>query len=226
MKPFALLILALFIASPAFGQGLTVTMTQTDSKGTKTPQILQTDSTRARLDLPNGSKLLYNSETKMVQVMFAGTTVYTQLTPQLIQILSAAAGQGQPSAIPITYKRMGSSKVGQWPCTTYEGYRGSEKVAELCAADGAGIAMAAGDFVMVQQAVDSVKKLISQEVLDGIPTWGAAAVQGFIGFPVRRTTFVNGKPDTTVDLNEFRRGPIPAANFAVPTAAPTGGRAQ
>jgi len=220
MQRLNILILALFIASPAFGQGLTIAMTQTDSAGKKTPQILQTDKTRARLDLPNGNTLQYNTELKKLHVMFAGATVYTELTPQLIQVLSASSGRGQPSPVPITYKRTGSSKVAQWACAIYDGFRGTEKVAEVCAAEGAAIALAATDFVVVQQAVDSVRKLISQDVLDGIPTYGTGTGGAFAGFPIRRSTFVNGKPDTTVDLIEFKRGAIPPASFAIPTAAP------
>src|SRR6185436_18576853 len=33
------------------------------------------------------------------------------------------------------YKRTGTAKVGQWTCTTYEGFRGADKVSEVCAAE-------------------------------------------------------------------------------------------
>jgi len=222
MRHLKILILSFFISSPVFGQGLTITMTATDSTGKKSPQVLMAERSQARLDLPDGARLLYNSETKKLHVMFAGATVYTELTPQLIQILTASSRRGQPAPnpIPVTYKRMGSSKVDKWPCSIYEGSRGPEKIVEVCAAEGAAIALAASDFIVVQQAVNSVKGVVPPDVLDGIPVYGTIAGQGFAGFPVRRITFVNGKPDSTVELVEIRRGAIPAANFAVPTSVP------
>ena len=103
-------------------------------------------------------------------------------------------------------------------CTVYEGLRGSEKIVELCAAESPAIALAPADFVFVQQALDSVKGAISKDVLDAVPVYGSANVQGFVGFPVRRTTFVSGKPDLTVELVDIRRGAIPAESFALPIA--------
>ena len=217
MKRVYLLVLVLFLGTPAFGQGLTINLMETDSTGKKSAEILQTDRTRARLDLPNGSKLLYNSETKKLMVMFPGSPTYVELTPQLVQVLGASRrGQAPPAAI--TYKRMGMSRVGQWPCTLYEGSRGSEKVAELCAAESAAIGLAASDFTVVQQALDSVKGVIPQDVLEGVPTYGSIAAQGFAGFPVRRVTFATGKVSTTNELVDIKRGPLPDANFAAPTS--------
>jgi hypothetical protein len=216
MKHVSLLILAWCLVTPALGQGLTITLTETDSAGKKSPETLQADKTRARLDLPNGSKLQYSVETRKLLVMFAGATVFTELTPQLVQVLSASR-RGQPPLQPITYKKMGPSKVGQWTCTIYEGFRGSEKVAEICAAEAPAIDLSPSDFVIVQQALDSVKGVIPPDVLEQVPTYGSIASHGFAGFPVRRTTFVGGKADSTNLLGEIKRGAIPEANFATPT---------
>jgi hypothetical protein len=219
MRRLNILIFALLIAVPAFGQGLTVSMTATDANGKKSPQILLADRSRARLDLPNGGKIHYDSEAKKLLAMLPGATVFVELTPQLIQLMSASYGRGQPSSpVPLTYKRGTASKAGQWMCSLYDGLRGSEKVVELCAAESPGIALAPADFVLVQQALDSVKGAISRDVLDAVPVYGSANVQGYVGFPVRRTTFVNGKPDATVELVDIRRGAIPAESFALPTA--------
>jgi hypothetical protein len=219
MKRVNLLILALFLVSPVFGQGLTIALTETDSAGKKSSATLQTDRTRARLDLTNGTKLLYNADTKKLLVMFPGTTLYTELTPQFIQVL-AATRRGQPQTTPITYRRTGTSKVGQWTCTAYEGVRGAEKVAEICAAEEPAIGLSASDFAIVQQALDSVKGAITPDVIEDIPTYGNVAIHGFSGFPVRRITFTGGKTNSTIELVEFKRGAIPEANFAVPTAPP------
>jgi len=210
-------ILALLIAPPVLGQGLTVTLSQIDATGKKSPEILHAERSRARLDLPNGAKLLYDSATRKVQVMLPGSPTYVELTPQFVQILSAGL-RGQPAPGPVTYRSTGMSRVGQWPCTTYDGMRGSEKVVELCAAEGNATGLSAMDFEIVRQAIDAVKGAIPPGVLDAVPIYGTTAVQGYAGFPVRRTTFVNGKADSTVELVEIKRGAIPEAIFAVPVA--------
>jgi hypothetical protein len=218
MRHVLILVFGLFMVLPAAGQGLTINMSQTDATGKKTPQVLQADRTRVRLDLPNGGKLLYDSEAKKLHAMLPGATVYVELTPQLVQMMIMSSGRGQPTGVPVTYKRGGSSKVGAWTCVVYEGFQGTEKVAELCAAESPAIALTAADFVIAQQALSSVKGAISKDVLDGIPVYGSADAQGFVGFPVRRSTFVNGKLDATVELIDIRRGAVPETAFAVPTA--------
>src|SRR5262245_66643370 len=114
MRRLNILMFALLTASPVLGQGLTINMTETDATGNKSPQGLQADRTHARLDLSNGGKLLYDSETKKIYAMFPGATVYVELTPQLIQVMTATSGRGQPNPVAVAYKRGGSSKVGQW----------------------------------------------------------------------------------------------------------------
>jgi hypothetical protein len=125
---------------------------------------------------------------------------------------------GMPTAAaapPITYKKTGTGKAGQWACTTYDGFRGSEKVVEVCAAESAGFEVTADDFRVVQQLADFLKSIAPQQI-EQLAMFGTVENQGFAGFPVRRITFRNGKPESTSELIELRREPIPASVFAVP----------
>jgi hypothetical protein len=209
--------LILLIALPLQGQGLTVTLKETGPTGQSTP-MLQIDRTRARLDIPSmASQVLYDSATKTLRLLVPLLRTYREYTPAIIQERAAAArGQSQPTAAPVTYKRTGTSKVRDWTCTTYDGFRGSEKVAEVCAAEGTAIALSSADFAIAQQAIDMAKGIAPPEMIERIPIYGTAASQGFAGFPVRRVSIRNGQPEITTELVEIKRDAIPATNFAVP----------
>ncbi len=217
MKNITFGILALFIVMPLYGQGLTITMKETGPTGQTTP-MLQTDATHARLDVPSlASQLLYESATKTLRLLVPLFRTYKEYTPATAPPRGGAAGdRGQPAAAPITYRRAGSGKVRDWACTTYDGYRGTEKVVELCVADGAAIGVMAADFAIVQQAIDLAKPFAAPEVIERIPTYGNVANQGFAGFPIRRVTFRSGQTESTTEVTEIRRGAIPADNFSVP----------
>jgi len=220
MKRITLGLLWVFIAMPLYSQGLTLVMREVGPTGATAP-MLQTDRTHARLDIPSLlSQVLYDSTTKTLQVLVPLLKNYKEYTPASIpQSPPVAGGQRQSApvaAVPITYKKTGTSKVGNWTCTTYDGLRGSEKVAEVCAAEGAAIDLKAADFTIVQQAVDLAKRVAPTEMIERIPAYGTVASQGFAGFPVRRVTYLNGQPVSTAELVEIRREAVPAANFTVP----------
>ena len=112
--------------------------------------------------------------------------------------------------------RTGAGKVGDWACTTYDGFRGTEKVAEVCAAEGNAIGLTAADFTLAIQAIDMVKVIAPPEMIERIPVYGTVQSQGFAGFPVKRVTFRGGKPDVTTEFVSVRREAVPAATFDLP----------
>jgi len=218
MKNIRRSILALFVALPLYGQGLTLTLKESSPVGQTTP-TLQADRSHARLDIPSlASQVLYDSSTKTLQVLVPLLRTYREYTPSIVQERAAAARgtPATPALVPITYKRTGTSKVREWSCTTYDGFRGADKVVEVCAAEGSAIALNATDFVLVQQAVDMMKTITPPEMIERIPVYGTAAGQGIAGFPVRRVSFRNGQPDITTELVEIKRDAVPASAFAVP----------
>jgi hypothetical protein len=208
MKNITLSIFALLIAIPLHGQGLTITLKETGPLG-QTTSTLQTNRTNARLDIPSlASQVLYDSATRTLRLLVPLLRTYREFTP--------ATPATPAAAVPITYRRAGSSKVQNWTCSVYEGYRGAEKVVEVCAAEGAAIALTSADFAIVQQAIDMAKAFTSPDMIERIPTYGSVAKQGYSGFAVRRVTFRNGQPELTAELAEIRRGEIPANTFSVP----------
>lgn len=215
MKRIWLAVLTLLVTAPLYGQGLVITMRETGPAGQTTP-MLQATRTHARLDIPSmASQVLYDSAAMTVRLVVPLLKNYREYTPAIIQEL-AAANRGQAAPVRIAYKRTGSSKVREWACTTYDGFRGAEKVVEICAAEGNAISVTRQDFTLVQQAIDMAKAIAPPEMIERIPLYGSVDNQGFAGFPVRRVSFRNGQPESTTELVEIRREAVPAANFAVP----------
>ena len=214
MRNLRLTILTVFLAAPLYGQGLTITMKETGPVGQTAPSM-QFDATHARLDIPSlATQVLYDSGTKTLRLLIPLFKTYKEYTPAV----AAATRGAQPAAptTPITYKRTGTSKVKDWTCTTYDGFRGADKVAEVCAAEGAAIALTAADFAIARQAIDMMKGITPAEQLERIPAYGSVQNQGFAGFPVRRVNFREGKAETTTELVEIKREAVPAATFALP----------
>jgi len=190
-------------------------MKETGPAGQTAP-TMQIDRTKGRLDIPSLlSQVLYDSETKTLRVLVPFTKTYREYTPASIQS-SAATGRGQPALAKITYKRTGTSKVKDWACTTYDGFRGSEKVVEVCAAEGKAIGLTRADFTLIQEAIDMTKAIAPAEIVERIPIYGNVANQGFAGFPVRRVSYRGDKPDVTTELVDFKREAVPASTFALP----------
>ena len=199
----------------AFGQGLTVVLSQTGGGASPTQPTMQLTATRGRFDVPGLGQVFYNAETKTMRVIPAILKAYLEYTPHSVQQL-VAAGRGVAPQPRIIYRRTGTSKVKEWPCTLYEGTRGAEKLTEICVAQGGGIALAAADFAIVQAAIDLAAPITAQDALDRIPVYGTTAKHGFSGFPVRRTLFRAGQPPIVTELVELRRGAVPPESLDVP----------
>ena len=223
MRKLTLLLAIATFAIPSFGQGLTVTLNQTTAGAPTTQQIMQLTPTRGHFDVPGLGQVFYNTETKIMRVIPAVMKAYMEYTPDSVQ-KAVAAGRGAPPPQKTTYRKTGTRKVKEWPCTTYEGVRGTEKIVEICVAAGAEIALTTADFKIVQEAIDLGKQFTQQDTIESIPIYGTVDKQGFAGFPVRRITFKNGQTEKTTELVEFKREAIPAAALEVPTGYPKVGQ--
>ena len=169
------------------------------------------------------SELTQAEAQQMAGMMAAMQAQLANLPPEqrkmMEDMMKGRGGRGMPG-LPAalerpTYKRTGTGRAGQWTCTTYDGFRGAEKVVEICAAEGSGFGLTAADFQVARQLADFLRNMLPQAA-DQVAFWGSAEEQGFSGFPVRRTAFVNGQPDAVIEVTEVRREAIPASIFAVP----------
>jgi hypothetical protein len=241
VKILKTLTLALLITTPAYAQqGVVMVMNNTTAGGQAMQTRMQMDPTHVRTEMRDqrGQQVAvtFDSGAGVMRMIDDRNKSYTEITEadlkKMAQMMAdlqkqlggrgipGLGGRGIPgipgSAPPperITYKKTGSSTVGQWACTTYDGFRGAEKVAEICAAEGS-LNLGAADFQVVQRLADMMRTLNPQGV-DQLATYGSAE-QGFAGFPVRNVSLRNGKPESTSELAELRREAIPATVFAAP----------
>jgi hypothetical protein len=129
---------------------------------------------------------------------------------------AGAAGALASTPQPIQYRPAGTDRVGQWSCTKYEGFRGTEKVSEVCAATPATLGLTAADFEVTRRLTGFLKSL-APSVAAHISVIGNAQEQGYVGYPVRRTNFSNGQIESVNEITEIRHGALPAGTFDVPT---------
>jgi hypothetical protein len=136
---------------------------------------------------------------------------------KMMQDLMKGRGLAGPAAAPErpTFMHTGSDKIGQWPCAKYDGYRGAETVAEVCAAEPSALGLTAADFEAAKQLAELVKSMMPAAA-DQVSFNGTIEDQGFPGIALRRVTLRNGKPESTTELSEIRREAIPASAFAAP----------
>ncbi len=128
----------------------------------------------------------------------------------------AIPGAGAPQQPAKTqYRRTGTDKVGQWSCTTYDGYRGQDKVSSICAADPKDFGVTAADFEITRQ-LSKFLSTLNPQAADRTIAIGSPEDQGYSGVPVRTTLYANGNVQSTSEVTEFRRETFPASTFDVP----------
>jgi hypothetical protein len=147
------------------------------------------------------------------------------------QMMRGRMGAAAPPAKTV-YSPKGSATVAGFPCSKYEGVRGTEKVVEVCASRPAELKFAAADF----QVYEKMKEFTSglQRAFASMPmmanSLSGLSEAGFEGYPVTKTTFSAGKADKTTELKLLERATFRADDFSVGNAkrnampGPRGGR--
>lgn len=114
------------------------------------------------------------------------------------------------------YTARGADTVGGIRCTNYEGVKGRQKVAEVCAADAAALKLGAADYQVFEQMREFMSSLT--EAMQSMPMAPAmddvATQSGFEGFPVRRITYRNGKAVEREELKSMAAATFTDADFS------------
>lgn len=123
-----------------------------------------------------------------------------------------------PAAAPKTvYTAKGSGSVNGFSCTKYEGMRGAEKVADLCAGVPAQLKLSASDMQifekMRQFAAGLTSSLANLPVRVNVPT--GSLESGYEGFPIQRTDFENGQATIHGELKSITRANFSDADFSL-----------
>ena len=199
------------------------------------------DGTKQVMWLVNDEKKTYSEITKEdvdrlgSQAADAMTQVQQQMQSlppeQRARIEAMMRGRGLPGAAAparIEYRKTGTDKVGAWTCDKYDGYRGDQKISEVCTVDPKTLGFALEDFEVSRQLAAFFAKLVPQGA-DSVFRIGRGEDGGFSGVPVRQVTI--GPPQSSWEITELKRQAFPDSTFAVPSgytkeASPFAGRGR
>ena len=212
-------IASLFAAQTLQAQGILLVQQSTNNGIVSTARI-QIDKTKMRIETGDNA-ILFDSRSQTQQVIYLTRKTYMQVTRQQIeqlrQTMRAAGVPDTPAAaVRVDYRRTGTDKVGQWTCTKYEGYRGPEKVIEVCAAEPQTLLLTALDFDVAKQMGELMRLQAVPQIADRSVIFATQEVQGFAGVVLRRTIYMNGNVASVEEIKELRRETFPAATFEIP----------
>jgi hypothetical protein len=136
---------------------------------------------------------------------------------QVEAMMKGRGGMAMPgagAAERIEYRRTGTDRVGAWTCVTYDGFRGTEKIAELCAVEPQDLGFTEADFAVSRQLAEFFRSLLPQNA-DAVFRIGTPGDQGFSGVPVRRASLA-GQQRIVTEVVEMSRQAFSNDLFTVP----------
>ena len=115
------------------------------------------------------------------------------------------------------YTAKGSGSVNGFSCTKYEGVRGAEKVADVCAGVPAQLKLGPSDLQifekMRQFSASLLGALANSPVRINVPT--GSLESGYEGFPIQRVDFDNGQATKRSELKSITRTNFTDADFSL-----------
>jgi hypothetical protein len=203
----------------------------TTTAGSPNSVFFLTDGGRSRVVLLNPARNEYREMDQQTLNQLSGVMAQMQaqmknLPPeqraQIEQLMRGRMGQaGAGGAVgPTTYTAKGSGSVNGFACTKYEGMRGSEKVAELCAAKPADLHFNPSDFQVFEKMREFASSFLSamanSPLANGRMDYLTHA--GFEGYPVEHTTFSGGQATSKMEVKSIERASLSDADFSLGNA--------
>lgn len=195
------------------GGAQVIRMVNLDKKTYNEVDKAQMDQLKQRMS--GASSQMSAAQQKMQEQMKNMTPEQRAMVEQMMR------GRGMPGMAPaaapakIEYRAAGSDKVGKWSCNKYEGFRGQEKVAEVCTVDPKELGLTAADFDVAKQLAEFLKSIAPQSA-DRATYFGTTEDQGYSGVPVRRIAYLNGTVSSQSELKDIQHQSFPASTFEVP----------
>lgn len=207
-----------------------------NAEGNRTTVFFLTDGGRDRIVILDTARNEYREMDKqsMEQVSSQLQGAMAQLQSQLQnlppeqrarleQMMKGRMGQGgQAGAAPVrtTYTATGSGAVNGFACTRYEGTRGGEKVADLCAAKPADVHFNPADFQVFEKMRDFSGSLASGLANSPFANnrFSDLVQPGFDGFPVEQTSYSSGQATTKMEVKGIERASFSDADFSLGSA--------
>jgi hypothetical protein len=195
------------------GGAQVIRMINLDKKTYNEIDKAQLDQLRQRMG--GASAQMSAAQQKMQEQMKNMTPEQRAMVEQMMRGRGMTGMPPGPAAAKTEFRPAGSDKVGKWSCNKYEGFRGQEKVSEVCTVDPKDLGLTVSDFDVAKQLAEFLKTIAPQSA-DRATYFGTAEDQGFSGVPVRRISYVNGKVSSESELKDVRHEAFPASTFDVP----------
>jgi hypothetical protein len=239
---YSLLLLALFCFNAAAAEGEGIVFVQKENRNGKTAlHQVQMDRTHMKVESSgNGNPVTYifDAEAQIARMISFADKTYIEMTrgdldmikKQIAdmeeQLEKLPSGQrmmmeqvmrerGMPAqVVKIQYRESGSDQIGPWTCKSYDGYRGSLKVAEVCTVEPATLGLAVEDFAVTRQFVEFAAMLSGAG--DQMIVNGTAEDQGFSGIPVRRISIFSNAIDSVSQITDIRHEALLTSTFETP----------
>jgi len=127
---------------------------------------------------------------------------------------------GQAAAPRTIYTAKGGGSVNGFPCTKYEGMRGAEKVADLCAAKPADVRFNASDFQVIEKMREFGSNMLSALANSPLGNSRVADLMqpGYDGLPVQQTNYSGGQAISKWEVKSIERVSFSDADFSLGNA--------
>lgn len=232
--------LACAASTASAADGVLVVQKTTSGTSTMTTQV-QVEKTRMRAEIGAGAEaqvVIFDGAKGVLYVISPARKSYIEMTKAQMQQMAgmmqgmmaqldslpaaqreqmrsmmASRGMAGPPAR-TTYKRNGSDKVARWACDKYDGFRGEQKVSEICTVAPAALGLTVADFAVTQQLTEFMRTGMPQ-MGDQVAFLGRPETDGFAGFPIRSSITTNGRT-TVAEVSEISRQTFADALFAIP----------
>jgi hypothetical protein len=136
------------------------------------------------------------------------------------KMMKGKRGGANAPARKTVYTARGSATKNGFRCTQYEGTRGAEKVAELCAATPSVLSMMQSDyqvFSKMREFLSGFAKMTANSPFAprGMDTLADTSIDGI---PVHHVSFADGQPQSTTDLKSVQKATFTDADFSTGNA--------
>jgi hypothetical protein len=153
----------------------------------------------------------------MAQMEAAMKNVPPEQRAMMEKMMKGKMPQAAAAAPKTVYTAKGSGSVNGFSCTKYEGMRGAEKVADVCAGVPAQLKLSASDMQIFEKMREFSSSLLSSlansPVKISVPSGSFEA--GYEGFPIQKTDFANGQPTRRGELKSVTRANFSDADFSL-----------
>jgi hypothetical protein len=121
----------------------------------------------------------------------------------------------EPQTPKISYRKMGSGRVGRWYCTEYQGFSNGAKVEEVWVTPFSTLGISPSDLDVLKEMGDFFNEFYKgsgNSLVGDTKKWEKV----FKGFPVKTKAYENGKVVYEDTVVEVKRTSLPITLFEVP----------